>query len=286
MTSNPKHLIRGWYRRIYSNARTGRRINSVSDEAALLFWHLHFVADDFGNLSGEPDRVKADAVPLRNTMTTDRVEALLDELAKTTDENPLIRFYNVDGERFIHINDFIIRQPGGKNGKRTHRFLGSPYDDEELERKAKEDESNCIQVNPNKSGCHHKHEHEHEQNHEHKQKHHQEGESEGEAAEEFVYDLEASDSVSPKRKKAEFRWKAEVHTLWAPCGTNQFLADQTSSDNLFDDLIWPESMSDDDGKQRLGVALDLILKAKKNGTNRMAWFTKRLKDCLPLPEDT
>jgi hypothetical protein len=41
-------LVRGVYCRIYASATKGRRINSVSIMAELLFWRLHLIADDFG----------------------------------------------------------------------------------------------------------------------------------------------------------------------------------------------------------------------------------------------
>lgn len=113
------NITLGFYRKLYSGMRTGKRINSVSVSAALLFWHLHTVADDYGNLHGDADLVRTWAAPRRKEWDDDAIESMLNELA--SGERPLIVFYRADGELFIHIEDFEEVQPAGKNGKRVQK---------------------------------------------------------------------------------------------------------------------------------------------------------------------
>jgi len=123
-------LRRGIYRRLYSGVRTGRRLNACSVDAELLFWRLHAAADDFGNLHGEPELCRIDAAPLRREWDNGRVADLLDELAGT--DPPLIRFYTVDDERFVHICEFCDRQPANRDGRRYQRYPPDPFTPDEL----------------------------------------------------------------------------------------------------------------------------------------------------------
>lgn len=108
----------GLYRRIYAGFLTGRRINSVSIGAEAWFWRMHAIADDFGNLHGDPHLLKCMAAPRRDVKLGD-IEAWITELMST--DPPLIRGYEVDGERFIEIDQFTTRQPAGRNGKRIKK---------------------------------------------------------------------------------------------------------------------------------------------------------------------
>lgn len=141
-------LTRGVYRRIYAGARTGKRINQVSIEAELLFWRLHCVADDFGNLAGDTYLVRIEAVPLRREWDDAKVGNLLDELASIDPKRSLIRFYDADGERYIHISGFIQRQPGNRSGRRIRKYPASPFEDEELAASGNAGESGEVLRNP------------------------------------------------------------------------------------------------------------------------------------------
>lgn len=115
-------MTKGVYRRMYAGLCTGRRINAVSDRAFRLFWHIYMVADDFGNLRGDPLIIKAQAVPMLRQFTVRNIPDVLDELAFTAP--PLIERYEVGGDIFIHVSDFERLQPGGKNGKRIKKVPG------------------------------------------------------------------------------------------------------------------------------------------------------------------
>lgn len=138
----------GVYRRIYAGMRTGKRINAVSVDAALLFWHLHAATDDFGNLMGDTDMCRIEAAPRRRDWDDEKVTRLLDELATTTSEKPLIRFYEAEGERYIHISDFLRRQPANRNGRRIRKYPASPFEDKELAESETVEESRGVLGNP------------------------------------------------------------------------------------------------------------------------------------------
>jgi len=60
--------------------------------------------------------------------------------------------YDVHGDRYLHVDGFIVRQNAGKNGRRIRRYPESPFDLAEMLEKAKEKvdgESGGIPVKPN-----------------------------------------------------------------------------------------------------------------------------------------
>lgn len=126
------NMTNGMYRRLYAGCTRGKRINSVSIFAEVLFWRLHCVADDFGNFSAAPDMVLIDALPRRREFTEADICTGLDELESAQ----LIKRYTVSGEVYGNILDFLRFQPANKNGKRIQRH---PKDS---------GESGGIQVNP------------------------------------------------------------------------------------------------------------------------------------------
>lgn len=117
----------GVYRRLYSALLHGRRINSVSEAAELLFCRLLLLADDFGNLQGDPKLIKANGFP-RRTWSIRKIETTLGELLKSGhgDRSALVSKYLVGGETYLHIEGFENTQPAGKNGKRIKRYPVSP----------------------------------------------------------------------------------------------------------------------------------------------------------------
>lgn len=111
-------MTSGVYRRIYAGFVRGKKINAVSMNAEAWFWRLHAVADDLGNLLAEPNMLASEAGG-RRQIGVRQSEAWLKELVSVG----LIEFYTHDGDRMIHICDFEIRQPAGKNGKRIQRVV-------------------------------------------------------------------------------------------------------------------------------------------------------------------
>ena len=138
---------RGQYRRIYSGAKYGRRINSVSDFAArLLAWGIIPNTDDWGNLSASPVIVKAECFPLLQSATVENIDGALRELADIR----LISLYDLPGEMFLHVHGHTQLQPASANGRRVRRWPPSPWDFECALDPG--DESDGIRGNPGESG--------------------------------------------------------------------------------------------------------------------------------------
>lgn len=138
----------GRYRRVYENARTGRRINAISPEAEMVFWRVHnCVADDFGNFLADPRVLMGDAVPRRD-YTVERFAELLRECVDVK----LIGLYQAANETYGHIHGFLLRQPAARNGKRCRKHPESPFERDELQGKPVEpDAPEGPQVNPGES---------------------------------------------------------------------------------------------------------------------------------------
>jgi hypothetical protein len=129
-------LTMGLYRRVYSGFLAGRRICSVSRDAECWFWRINAVVDDFGNAMADPILLHHATVGRRADVTAVDVEKWVAELVSAE----LVVFYEVDGEKYLHVIDFVERQPAGKNGRRIQRFPAPP------------DESPGTPVNPGESG--------------------------------------------------------------------------------------------------------------------------------------
>lgn len=116
-------LTRGVYRRQYSGFKRGRRINRLALEAEAWFWRVHASVDDFGNGDGAAALCHAATAGLRSgDVSVEQVERWLREMEIAE----LIYFYEVDGERFLHIVGFEILQPAPRNGRRVKRFPDNP----------------------------------------------------------------------------------------------------------------------------------------------------------------
>lgn len=150
----PTDMIRGVYRRQYAGFLRGRRINSVTLEAEAWFWRLHAVADDFGNLDGD-EQLTYVATLGRRRISPAHVSRLIAELVMVG----LLSYYEVRGDKFLHINGFMELQPAGKNGKRTKRYPASVGDTGETV--MPKGESGCIQNNPKESCATTNHYHNH-----------------------------------------------------------------------------------------------------------------------------
>lgn len=109
---------RGQYRRIYSGAIFGRRINRLSHLAERLFWRLVSATDDFGNHPWDTQLVKHLLLPL--------VPVAYDEIAPSMEElerNELITTYSVGGEIFAHVvgHKSLQKPPSGRRARRCPR---------------------------------------------------------------------------------------------------------------------------------------------------------------------
>jgi hypothetical protein len=69
----------------------------------------------------------------------------------------------------------------------------------------------------------------------------------------------------------------DTHRFWAKGGT-QKLADRSSAENMFKQIIWPDDMPDREGADRLEqVRNEDIPTAARNGSIKMAYLTKLIK---------
>lgn len=261
----------GTYRRIYSSALRGKRINAVSIEAELMFWRLHVIADDFGVFHADPELLPSDVFPRRRDITEQQCQTWIDELA----EIGLVSLYEAGDEPYGQIIDFEIRQPAGKNGKRIARHP-----------QVNPGESGCIQVNPDASGksCPHN-EHEHEKDKD-KDNENEQGRPYGRAAPDsdssnsvFEPHSDSDSAAIAARQKARTKFHAAMIPLLgrvngsrhAP-GSAQHEADITSMNRMFD-AAWP-----DDADEGRGVArLMELAQAAKSKKKPMAWITSMLK---------
>lgn len=115
-------LTRGYHRRLYPSFINGKRICAVSMEAEAFFWRLTAVVDDFGNFHGEAALIRSETQG-RREFTLKQIERWLEELAsKTVSERPLVEFYDAGSDVYLHIVDFELFQPAGRNGRRIKRF--------------------------------------------------------------------------------------------------------------------------------------------------------------------
>ncbi len=157
-------LYEGIYRKIYSGWLKGRRINQCSLQSVAVLVNLMLVADDYGNMEGDPVYLARAAFP-RREMSGAQIATHSDELVKIG----LAMRYEVDGEQYVHLPDFVRFQPWSRNGKRLrrHPLHGSQVlMDKEVSNPKK---SRIIQNNPKQSRLQQEHKHEHQHEHEHKQ---------------------------------------------------------------------------------------------------------------------
>jgi hypothetical protein len=196
-------MTMGVYRRVYAGFIRGRRINQLSLEAEAWFWRVNSAADDFGNAEGDPILCHAATKGRRNGVTTEQVTSWLQEMAFAG----LIRFYDAEGDTYLHIMDFARRQPAGRNGKRVKRFPRSPWDDNDRFQDIK-GESGGIQVNPDLSRCSDTHTHTHTQ-----------AQSSGGAAD-AALPVPADANRQPNRKPTKAKGKTRKPADERPTGTH------------------------------------------------------------------
>lgn len=82
-----------------------RKVNSVSDQAALLFTWIQAHTDDFGRIEAGADDVLFSIVPRRN-WSKEKVEEYLKEIW----EIGLVRMYHADGKRYLEVIGFDEHQ--------------------------------------------------------------------------------------------------------------------------------------------------------------------------------
>src|SRR3990167_9807166 len=120
-------------RMVSKTISTSKKVNRISDKAALLYTWLIPHTDDYGHMDGDAKTVKAIVVPMRR-YSLKEVERALIEMEKTD----LVRRYSVSGGQFLEVVGFTEFQTFKKDRERTKLY---PFP-EDLE-------SNGIQWNPN-----------------------------------------------------------------------------------------------------------------------------------------
>lgn len=85
---------------------TSDAINSLSSDAEVLFYRLLVVADDYGRMDARMQIIKSQCFPLKDSMTSSKIEKLIQELAVGN----LITFYKVSGKPFLYVNKWDQRQ--------------------------------------------------------------------------------------------------------------------------------------------------------------------------------
>jgi hypothetical protein len=85
-------------------------------------------------------------------------------------------------------------------------------------------------------------------------------------------------SPDPPRASARMHWLAAVDPLFSK-ESKQRLSDKTSSERMFDELIWEEDADTPRAADRYRKALALV-KRSSGRANRMAWITKVINEEL------
>lgn len=88
-------------RMIAKNISTSRKVNRLTDRAALLYTWMIPHTDDYGRLEGDPLSIKAKVIPMRNV-----TEVQIEEDLESLEKNNLISKYEVNGERYLEIIGF------------------------------------------------------------------------------------------------------------------------------------------------------------------------------------
>lgn len=98
--------------------RDSEAIEALSSHAEILYYRLVVTVDDFGRYDARPAMVKAACFPIRDAMTSSKVDLLLKELS----ENDLIIVYEVDGKPYLQMCkwDNVPRAKESKYPANTH----------------------------------------------------------------------------------------------------------------------------------------------------------------------
>ena len=93
------------------------RVNALSEPAELFYRKLMGLVDDFGRYEAEPVLLRAKLYGLREERTAAHVAKFLKEVS--SGEKPLVIVYEVNGKKYLQIQDFGQRA-------RTPKFPGPP----------------------------------------------------------------------------------------------------------------------------------------------------------------
>lgn len=95
-------------RMLRSQISVSTQVNDLSLKAALLFTWIIPHLDDFGRMTGDPRKIKAIVVPMRDDIKVDDIGSYLIEMY----DQKLIYLYAVDGETYLQFTKFEKHQSG------------------------------------------------------------------------------------------------------------------------------------------------------------------------------
>lgn len=98
---------------------TSRKVNRLSDRAALLYTWLIPHTDDFGHTEGDALTIKGKVVPMRSN-TIQEIEQDLELI----EANDLLTQYEVEGEKYIEIKNFEAFQTFRSDRKMVAEYPG------------------------------------------------------------------------------------------------------------------------------------------------------------------
>lgn len=268
---NVVDMQRGVYRRIYSGATRGERINKLTGDQERLFWRLHMVCDDFGNFRADGILLKADALPLVRNATPAKITRWLQAIADVG----LIDLYEADGDRCGHICDFEELQPMGYDGNRNakrriqrcpmHPLRSVTKENEGYEEKRPDtdtDTESDTEVDTDtetESGTN-----------ENELKASSDSDSQTKPINRAVAWLKYTEAVAPLHG-SNGRGKGKY-----PPGSAQHEGDITSTGNWFKRRIWPECDPDDDACRERYHEFMSWLDAARGKEKPIAWLTSRV----------
>jgi len=112
------------WRRIWSDTVQDLDLALLTDAQERLFHRMRAVADDFGNLPGDPRQVFAACIAGADGWTVEKVA----ETCTALQERNLIHIYGENGAVFYHVTGFILSERFGElaNRKRDQRCPSCP----------------------------------------------------------------------------------------------------------------------------------------------------------------
>lgn len=115
-------------RMIHANICDSEKLAAVSYPAEVLYYRLLTRVDDNGNFHADPRIIRGQCMTLRDDMTSEMVGHLLEELSTVSgnDKKPLIEFYDVNGDQWLHITRFGEFQTLRSDRPATVRFPNHP----------------------------------------------------------------------------------------------------------------------------------------------------------------
>lgn len=88
--------------RIFRDTTGSKKINKLSAQQEVLFYRIMMKADDYGNFEADPTMINSLCFPRKEGIRTSDISAWLKEILATG----LIRYYEANGDHYLHIVNF------------------------------------------------------------------------------------------------------------------------------------------------------------------------------------